>query len=177
MNKSVNINKSITPTLAFLYARSITIFIKTVFNVINVQKHIPCLLSHLSEKMERKETLFHFVRYKTFFLLSIEWDAYDHVDDGVDGSHLGGPGVVCSREVLSVALVRGDEWQPGVLIRHKNPDIVITPGHLQSFYSDCWWKTVSLVSWDWNIGNVQRCGTSNSWQHLCVLQIVSWGRQ
>lgn len=65
-DKSININKSITPTVAFLYAQLMTVFIKSVFNVINVWKHIPCPLSHLSEKIERKETLFHFVRYKTF---------------------------------------------------------------------------------------------------------------
>lgn len=40
---------------------------------------------------------------------------YDHLNDGADGSHLGGPGVICSCEVLSVVLVCGDERQPGVL--------------------------------------------------------------
>lgn len=77
--------------------------------------------------MERKETLLHFVRHQTRFLPS-PTDTYDHVNDGVDGSHLGGLGVVCSGEVLSVVLVRGDERQPGVLIRHKKPHTVIPPG-------------------------------------------------
>lgn len=40
----------------------------------------------------------------------------------MDGSYLGGPGVVGSSEVLSVVLVRGDEGQPGVLMRHKTPN-------------------------------------------------------
>lgn len=40
----------------------------------------------------------------------------------MDGSDLGGPGVVRGGEVLSVVLVGGDERQPGVLVRHKDPN-------------------------------------------------------
>lgn len=48
---------------------------------------------------------------------------YDHIDDRANGSHLAvdGSGVVCSREVLSVALVCGDERQPGVLHGDTTP--------------------------------------------------------
>lgn len=73
-------------------------------------------MSHWSEKRERKETLIHFIGYKTFlFVPPGAGDTYDNVDDGMDGSHLGGPGVVCSREVLSVVMISGDQGQPGVL--------------------------------------------------------------
>lgn len=42
-------------------------------------------------------------------------ETYDHLNDGADGSHLGGPGVICSCEVLPIVVVCGDERQPGVL--------------------------------------------------------------
>lgn len=49
-------------------------------------------------------------------------ETYNHFNDGADGSHLGGPGVICSCEVLSIVVVGGDERQPGVLTTqwHKN---------------------------------------------------------
>ena len=40
---------------------------------------------------------------------------YDHIDDGADGPHLGRPGVISGREVLSVVLVRSDDRQSGIL--------------------------------------------------------------
>ena len=40
---------------------------------------------------------------------------YYHIDDGANGPHLGRPGVISGREVLSVALVRGDDRQSGIL--------------------------------------------------------------
>lgn len=68
---------------------------------------------------EREVISFH--RFFRGHRASVE-DTYDHVDNGMDGSDLGGPGVVCSGEVLSVVLVRGDQRQPGVLTRHKSPN-------------------------------------------------------
>lgn len=50
---------------------------------------------------------------------------YDHFNDGFNGSHLGGPGVVCGREVLSVMLVCGDERQPSVLRKQSDKPITI----------------------------------------------------
>lgn len=32
-------------------------------------------------------------------------DTYDHVNDGMDGIHVGGPAGVCSGEVLSVVVI------------------------------------------------------------------------
>lgn len=40
---------------------------------------------------------------------------YNNVNDGSDGSHLSGPGVIGGSEILSVILVCGDQGQPGVL--------------------------------------------------------------
>lgn len=50
-------------------------------------------------------------------------DTYHHIDNGSNGSQLGGPGVVRCGKVLPVVLVCGNEWQPGVLESHKTNEI------------------------------------------------------
>lgn len=48
-----------------------------------------------------------------------EEGTYNHVDDGANGAHLGGSGVVSGGEVLSVVLVGCNDGESGVLVRHK----------------------------------------------------------
>lgn len=51
-------------------------------------------------------------------------ETYNHVNDGADGSHLGGSGVICGCEVLPVVVVCGDERQPGVLATQSHTNHV-----------------------------------------------------
>lgn len=60
---------------------------------------------------------------------------YNDVNDGSNGFDLGGSGVICSREVLPVVVVCGDDRQPGVLT--STNIYSFTPGTGDSRSRDC----------------------------------------